>query len=91
LAATHVDAIHGIIDYLDKAGFKGEVVVAESSAGETLQGYDNFKYGGLAAEHRNRKVTLVDLNQEAKYKVIHLLNYDIHTIPVRLAARLMDL
>jgi len=90
LAATHVDAMQGILDYLDRAHFKGPVVVAESSAGETLEGYESFHYARLAAEHRSRKVDLVDLNAEAKYKVIHLLNYDIHAIPVRLAARLMD-
>jgi uncharacterized protein (DUF362 family) len=90
LASTHVDAIHGILDYLDKAHFKGPVVIAESSAGETRQGYENFKYDKLAQERKSQKVSLVDLNEEAKYKVIHLINYDIHTIPVRLAARLMD-
>jgi len=35
------------------------------------------------ARKGNRKVSLVDLNTEAKYKVIHLLDFDIHTIPVR--------
>lgn len=90
LAATHVEALHGILDYLDKAEFKGPVVIAESSAGETRQGYENFHYDRLAAERRSQKVSLVDLNEEAKFKVIHLLDYDIHTIPVRLAARLMD-
>ena len=35
LAATHADAIHGILDYLEPR-FKGPVVVAESSAGDTL-------------------------------------------------------
>jgi uncharacterized protein (DUF362 family) len=90
LAATHADAMHGILDYLDRAQFKGPVFIAESSAGETMQGFENFHYDRLAAERRSQKVTLVDLNAEAKYKVIHLLNYDIHTIPVRLAARLMD-
>ena len=90
LAATHTDAIHGILDYLGKTGFKGPVVVAESSAGETMQGFENFHYDRLAKERHTQKVSLVDLNEEAKYKVIHLLDYDIHTIPVRLAARLMD-
>ena len=90
LAATNAEAMHGILDYLDKAQFKGPVVIAESSAGETMQGFENFKYDKLAAERKSQKVSLVDLNEEAKYKVIHLLDYDIHTIPVRLAARLMD-
>lgn len=90
LASTHVDAMHGILDYLDRVRFKGPVVIAESSAGETLAGFESFHYDRLAAEHRSQKVSLVDLNTEAKYKVIHLLDFDLHPIPVRLAARLMD-
>jgi hypothetical protein len=40
LAATHADALLGIMDYLAPR-FKGEVVIAESSAYDTLEGYDN--------------------------------------------------
>ncbi|MEK7405834.1 MAG: DUF362 domain-containing protein, partial [Acidobacteriota bacterium] len=89
LAATHADTLHGILDYLAPR-FKGPVVIAESSAGETMQGYENFKYPQVAAEHRAQKVSLVDLNDEAKYIVIPLLSPELHVQPVRLAARLFD-
>ncbi len=43
LASTHVDALHGILDFLAPR-FKGPVVIAESSAGYTTEGYDHFGY-----------------------------------------------
>jgi len=89
LAATHADALRGMLDYLAPR-FKGEVVIAESSAGETMQGYENFGYTKLAGEHPSLKVRLVDLNEEAKYEVIHVLDANLHLAPVRLAARLLD-
>ena len=89
LAATHADALHGILDYLEPR-FKGPVYIAESSAGLTMEGFESFKYPQVASEHRKQQVKLVDLNEEALYKVIPLIDYDLHAIPVRLAARLMD-
>ncbi|MGE5568927.1 MAG: DUF362 domain-containing protein [Rhodospirillales bacterium] len=89
LAATHADAIRGILDYLGPR-FKGPVVIAESSAGDTMTGFSNFKYDQVAAEYKSQKVSLVDLNTEGKYEVIPLLSADLHVEPVRLAARLLD-
>lgn len=89
LAATHADTLRGILDYLAPR-FKGPVVIAESSAGDTMEGFHNFKYPEVAAEFRSLKVSLVDLNDEAKYQVIPLLSPDLHVQPVRLAARLLD-
>ena len=89
LAATHADALNGILDYLEPR-FKGPVIVAESSAGETMQGFENFHYDRVAAERRSQKVSLVDLNTEARYETMPLIDFDIHPAPVRLAARLFD-
>lgn len=89
LAATHADTLRGVFDYLAPR-FQGPVVIAESSAGDTMEGYHNFKYPEVAAEFRSHKVSLVDLNDEAKYEVIPLLTPDLHVQPVRLAARLLD-
>ncbi len=89
LAATHADTLRGILDYLAPR-FKGPVVIAESSAGDTLTGFDNFGYNQVAAEHKSQKVTLIDLNKEAKHQVIPLVDFDLHLAPVRLAARLLD-
>ncbi|MBN1567799.1 MAG: DUF362 domain-containing protein [Acidobacteria bacterium] len=89
LAATHADALRGILDYLAPR-FKGPVYIAESSAGNTMEGFENFKYTAVAAEHRSQKVSLIDLNDEAGYKILPLIDFDIHVVPVRLAARLFD-
>jgi uncharacterized protein (DUF362 family) len=89
LAATHVDALHGILDYLEPR-FRGPVIVAESSAGDTLEGFENFKYSQAVAEHRSRKVSLLDLNREAKYELSPVIDRNLHIVPVRLAARLFD-
>lgn len=89
LAATHADALRGILDYLDTR-WRGPVYIAESSAGDTFTGYENFKYAPVANEYRRMKVSLVDLNEEGLYDTIHILNGDLHPQPVRLAARLLD-
>jgi uncharacterized protein (DUF362 family) len=89
LAASHADALRGILDYLAPR-FKGPVFIAEASAGETMQGFETFKYTDLPKEYRRQNVQLVDLNTEALYQVIHVVNGDIHPQPVRLAARLLD-
>ena len=89
LAATHADALHGILDFLGPR-FKGPVVIAESSAGFTTEGYDNFRYQEVVSEHKPIQVSLVDLNEEGKYETHAILNGDLHFVPVRLAARLLD-
>ncbi len=89
LAATHGDAIHGILDYLEPR-FKGPVYIVESSAGDTMEGYENFRYGQVAREHRPLNVELVDLNREAKFKPVAMVDYDLHAKPARMAARLFD-
>ncbi len=89
LASTHADALRGILDYLAPR-FKGPVVIAESSAGETMDGYENFGYTKLPAEFRSQKVRLVDLNADARYELIHVLDANLHPAPVRLAAMLLD-
>jgi len=89
LAATHADALHGILDYLEPR-FKGPVIIAESSAGDTMHGFENFKYQQVVNEHRRRKVSLLDLNRDGRYQTIPLIDYDWHVTPVRLAAPLLD-
>lgn len=89
LASSHADALHGILDFLEPR-FKGPVVIAESSAGYTLDGFDRFGYGKIASEHQTLPVSLLDLNEEGKYVTHTILNGDLHLVPVRLAARLLD-
>jgi uncharacterized protein (DUF362 family) len=89
LGMTHADAIRGILDYVSTR-FKGPVVIGESSAGNTMQGFENFKYTQLAGEYKQQKITLVDFNEEAKYVVLPLIDFDLHVVPARLAARCFD-
>jgi uncharacterized protein (DUF362 family) len=89
LAVTHPDAINGILDFLAPR-WKGPVVIAESSAGNTGSAYEHFEYAKIAPEHPERDVTLVDLNAEGRYEEMQILDDDIHLQPVRLAARLLD-
>ena len=89
LGATNVDALRGILDYLDSR-FRGSIVIAESSAGNTMDAYENFNYSRLAPEYRRQKISFVDLNVEGKYEKIPVLNENLHMVPVRLAARLLD-
>jgi uncharacterized protein (DUF362 family) len=89
LAATHADTLHGILDWLGPR-FKGPVYIAESSAGDTMTGFTNFKYDDVARQRSSQKVTLVDLNEEGRYEILHVLNADLHPAPVRLATRLLD-
>ena len=89
LAATHVDAMCGIIDYLSER-FKGSIIIAESSDRDTFEAFENFNYNRLITEFPQQKIELVDLNREAKYKMIALLDANLHLAPVRLAARLLD-
>ncbi len=89
LASTHVDAINGILDYLAPR-FAGPVIIAESSAGDTLEGYSNLGYKPLEKEWSSHHLSFLDLNREAKYETHTLIDYDLHITPVRLAARLFD-
>ena len=77
LASTHVDALHGILDFVAPR-FQGPVLIAESSAGFTTEGYDHFHYEQTLREHKPRQVSLVDLNEEGTYQTHTILNGDLH-------------
>lgn len=89
MGLTHADTIRGILDYLAPR-FKGPVVIGESSAGNTMTGFENFKYTQLPAEFKQQKISLVDFNAEGKYIVMPLLDFDLHVVPARLAQRCFD-
>jgi uncharacterized protein (DUF362 family) len=89
LACTHADALRGIMDFVAPR-FKGPVVIAESAAGQTEDGYNNFKYTALPPEYKSSAMRLIDLNDEGKYEVFPILDANLHPVPVRLAARLLD-
>jgi len=89
LAATHVDALRGILDYVAPR-FKGPVVIAESSSGDTLVGFDHYKYADVIPEYKRLNIKLVDLNREQKYEVFTIVDTNIRPTAVRLATQLQD-
>jgi uncharacterized protein (DUF362 family) len=89
LASTHADTLRAVLEYLGPR-FKGPITIAEASAGDTWTGFRNFQYTEVAREYKSMQVELVDLNQEARYEQFPLLDGDLHPVPVRLAARLVD-
>ena len=89
LAATHVDALRGILDYLEPR-FKGQVVIVESSMGDSMAAFEYYKYAQVIPEYKKFNIKLIDLNREAKYEVFPIVDANIRPIPVRLAARMLD-
>ena len=89
LAATHADALLGIMDYLAPR-YKGPVTIAEASAMDSLEGFENNHYSRVVTEFKSHQVSLVDLNREGKYEVFSIVAANVRPIPVRLAARLVD-
>jgi uncharacterized protein (DUF362 family) len=70
LAATHADALTGILEFLKSIGKLDNAIIAESSANQTVEGFQNFGYLKLEAKY---KVKLVDLDQE-KFQTILAFN-----------------
>jgi uncharacterized protein (DUF362 family) len=62
LAATHVDAVRGILDFL-MPHYKGQIIIGESTTSKegTFDGYKNYGYLPLEKEYN---VKLVDLNKQ---------------------------
>ena len=63
LAATHADALRGILEFL-RPHYKQEILIGEAAptAEGTMAGYEHYGYQDLVKEY---KVKLVDLNQGA--------------------------
>jgi len=89
LAATHVDALRGILEYLGPR-FRGQVMIVESSAADSLDGFEFYKYAQVIPEYKRFDLKLVDLNREGKYEIASIIDRNIRPVPVRLAARLLD-
>ncbi len=86
LAATHVDHIRAILDFL-RSSFDGKILIAESAAiGDTFSGYRNFGYLELCKEY---DVELVDLEEE-EFETIFLVNRKFVPLPVRVSKLLLS-
>lgn len=88
LAATHPDAMRGVLDFL-KPWYKKPVVIAESTTSPegTLTAFNNYGYMDLEREYG---VRLVDLNKDASTTVHWILGKDHHPVPVRIIDTFID-
>jgi uncharacterized protein (DUF362 family) len=89
LGSTHVDTLRAILDYLAPR-YKGEVAIAESSVDLTTTAFHNFKYASVIGEYRSLKISLVDLDAEARSEPVGVLDRNLHPAPMRIASRIMD-
>ncbi len=88
LAATHVDTLEGILEFLRWLGLKEKIIIAESAAsGPTFEGFDNYGYFDLQKKY---PVKLVDLDQE-KHDIIHVFDEkDFRPHPVRTSSLILN-
>jgi uncharacterized protein (DUF362 family) len=90
LISTQADAIHGILDYLAPR-FKGPVVIAECGGTPAKQAVSELGWDKIFAEHKPFDIKLEVPNEdESRYELLLGMDYDMHLVPIRLAARFLD-
>ncbi|MCL5745384.1 MAG: DUF362 domain-containing protein [Acidobacteria bacterium] len=87
LAATHADAIRGILEFL-RPHYKNEIIIGEATATKegTIAGYENYGYQDLVKEYR---VKLVDLNLGA-YQYRYTIGENNAPVPIRICSAFLD-
>lgn len=88
LAATHVDTLEGILEFLKSIKKDNNVIIAESAAsGPTFDGFSNYGYYRLVSRY---PVRLVDLDQEP-YETLYVFDEkDFKPHPIRMSSLLLD-
>jgi uncharacterized protein (DUF362 family) len=90
LISTQLDTVHGILDYLAPR-FKGPVVMAECSGVTAKQAVADLGWGAVFAAHKPLNVTFEIPNEDpSRYELLYGIDYDLHPVPIRLAARMLD-
>jgi uncharacterized protein (DUF362 family) len=87
LAATHVDAVKGILEFL-RPHYKKEVLIGESTATKegTFVGYKNYGYEDLV---KNYKVKLIDLNL-GSYEYRYTVGANNEPVKIRICSPFLD-
>jgi len=85
LAATHLDATRGILDFLRDMETES-LIIAEGACGSTEEGYKNFGYTALVDEYG---VELRDLNSDS-YEYLYVLDNRLQPLPLRIAKTILD-
>ncbi|MBN1361299.1 MAG: DUF362 domain-containing protein [Sedimentisphaerales bacterium] len=88
LAATHVDTVRAILDFL-KPHVKSQIIVAESPAGgSAMTGFQNYDYLKLEQEYN---CTLVDLNgDDQTFQYRYVLGRGNAPTPIRIISTFLD-
>jgi uncharacterized protein (DUF362 family) len=88
LAATHVDTLEGILEFLKSIKKDNNVIIAESAAsGPTFDGFSNYGYYRLVSRY---PVRLVDLDQEP-YETLYVFDEkDFKPHPIRMSSLLLN-
>ena len=87
LAATHVDAVRGILEFL-RPHYKKEVIVGEATATKegTMVGYKNYGYEDLVKKY---KVKLIDLNL-GSYDYRYTIGAKNEPVKIRICSPFLD-
>ena len=87
LCATHVDALRGVLEFI-KPMYKGQIIIAESTAGKglTLPGFENYGYLELQKEF---DLKFIDLNTTSG-SPIWLLNKDLYPELIQVTSMFTD-
>ena len=88
LAATHVDTLEGVLEFLKSIGVTQNILIAESAAnGPTLEGFSNYGYTRLAAKYA---VKLVDLDEQPVERIFVADEKNFKPHAVRCSSLLLD-
>ena len=85
LAVTHVDAIRAILDFFTPH-YKKQIIIGESGAHNTFDGFKNYGYLALEKEYN---VKLVDLNQDL-FQYRYVFGEENRPLPVRIISTFLD-
>jgi len=85
LAATHVDAVRGLLQFI-RERYNGKVTIGESTLGSARDGFERFGYLGLVKEFG---VNLVDLN-DGEWKLVELYNSTLRPMKLHFSKAVID-
>jgi len=86
LAATHVDAVRAVLDWL-RSRYDGPITIGEGAAlSDTFEGYRNFGYVDIAEEYG---VRLLDLNRD-KWVPVQIYDRRLAPMQVRVAKTALE-
>ncbi len=89
VGCSHQDAVHGILDYLGPR-FKGPVVITDCGNLPAKRAFEEYGWAKVAAEHKPLNLSVAVANENPRYELAIGIDYDLHLIPIRLAAQAFD-